>query len=266
MRCAALGLVVLLCVGCQGGVVAPWAVPARVGRTFDTPGPLMAVLAQRRGRLATLKARARFTLRTPEQDISADHAVVLRAGRALRLETLSPLGQPTGILVATGDRIRWVEPLSGRYWDGPMSSEAIGRVTGLPLDLEEMVAILTGTLPPVADPSDVRLEHEPGGKAYRLLIEEGPMAGRQVAVVARRDLTVRSRIRYDARGREVLRVTNDRFRVIGGYPFPWREEVTLPHRTLSLTVDYQWVRLNQDVSDELFELPIPPGAQRIEWE
>lgn len=266
MRAAALGLVMLLCVGCQGGVVAPWAVPARVERTFDTPGALLDALTQRRGRLATLKARARFTLRTPEQDISADHAVVMRAGRALRLETLSPLGQPTGILVATGDRVRWVEPLSSRYWDGPISSEIIGRLTGVPLDLEEMVAILSGALPPVADPGDVRLEHEPGADVYRLHIREGALVDRQVVVVARRDLTVRSRNRYDAGGREVLRVKNDRFRAIEGYPFPLREEVALPHRALSLTVEYQWVRLNQGVSDELFELPIPPGARRIEWE
>jgi outer membrane lipoprotein-sorting protein len=266
MRAAALGLVVLLCVGCQGRIVAPWAVPARVERTFDTPGALLDVLAQRRSGLDTLKARARFTLRTPDHDVSADHAVVLRAGRALRLETLSPLGQPTGILVATGDRIRWVEPLSSRYWDGPMSSETIGRLTGLPLGLEEMVAILAGALPPVSGSSDVRLEKEPGADAYRLHIREEAPAGRQVAVVARRDLTVRTRNRYDAAGREVLRVKNDRFRAIGGYPFPLREEVSLPHRELSLTVEYQWVRLNQGVSDELFDLPIPPGARRIEWE
>ncbi len=263
MRCAGLGLVILLCVGCKGGVLAPWAIPARVEQTFEAPGPLLEALAERRGQLADLTARARLTLRTPEQDLSADHALVIRGRRSLRLETLSPLGQPIGILVAAGNHIRWVDPFRARYWEGPSSRDTIERFTGVPLDLEELVAILAGTIPPVADTANLRLEQESGENAYRLLIPEGPVASRQVVVVSRRDLTVLSRTRYDANGREVLRVKNGRFRPIEGYTLPLLVEVDLPQRHLSLTVDYQLVKVNQGAGEDVFELPIPPGAQRM---
>jgi hypothetical protein len=131
------------------------------------------------------------------------------------------------------------------------------------LDLEELVAILAGTIPPVADTANLRLEQKSGENAYRLLIPEGPVASRQMVVVSRRDLTVLSRTRYDANGREVLRVKNGRFRPIEGYPLPLLVEVDLPQRHLSLTVDYQLVRVNQGTGEQVFELPIPPGAQRM---
>lgn len=266
MRRAAFGLVLLLSVGCQNIALKPWAYPTEVGQTFEAAGPLLEALAARRGRFVSLTARARFTLRTPNQELVADHAVVVRKDRALRLETLSPLGQPTAILVATDERVRWVDTAGGRHWDGPSSSQALERLVRVPLGLEEMVAILSGTLPPEDDVAPARLEQEPVGATYRLFIPgKSPAEWREV-VVARRDLTIRSRTCFDANGRETLRVRNERFRVFNGYPMPMRVEVALPEREVFLTVEFRRMRVNQPLDPEIFDLPIPPGSQRITLE
>lgn len=267
MRGLILGLVLLVLGGCQGRVSAPWATPPKVEQGFDAPEPLLDALAQRRDRLLDLKAKARFTLRTPDQELSADHVVVIGGRRSLRMETLSPIGQPTGLLVARDDRIRWVDTAGGRYWDGPASRETLERLIGVPLAPDEIVAILQGGLPPVTDTTKVRLEKDPGEKAYRLVFPAEPMTRRREEVlVARRDLTIRSLTRYDAEGKEVLKVLYGRFRTFRDYPFALRVEVELPQRDLSLTVDYQKVLVNQNVGEGMFELPIPPGSKRITLE
>jgi outer membrane lipoprotein-sorting protein len=264
MRAVASALVLLLLAGCQGRVLSPWATPPKVEQAFDAPKPLLEALARRRSRLADLKARTRLTLRTPEQELTVQQALVLKGLNSLRLETLSPMGQPTGILVAKDDHIRWVDPVGGRYWDGPASQEALERLVGVPMVPEEMVAILAGALPAGTEAAHALLEPAPGEGVYRLSMSAAGLT--EVVVVDEADLTVRSRVRYDADGRELLRVTYGRFRNLQDYPFPLLVELTLPQRDYHLKVDYQKVLLNQEVDDGLFDLPIPPGSTKVALE
>lgn len=264
MRAAAFALALLLVAGCRGRILSPWANPPKVERSFSTAGPLLEEMARRRARLEDLKAITQLTLRTPEQELTVHQAVVLKGLNSLRLETLSPIGQPTGILVARDDHIRWVDPVGGRYWDGPASQEALDRLVGMPLFPDEMVAILAGALPPRADVASAVLEPAPMDSAYRLTIAAGDLT--EQVLVDEADLTVRSRTRYDADGREVLRVLYGRFRDIQEYPFPLRVELTLPQSDYRMKIDYQRVLLNQAVEEGLFDLPIPPGSKRVTLE
>lgn len=263
MRGLALGLALLLLVaGCQGRVFSPLATPEKVEVRFESPEPLIEALAQRRALLTDLKARALFTLRTPEQEIAAEHAVVLSGESSLRLESLSPMGQPTGLLVAHGGHLRWVDPVGGRYWDGPASEEALERLAGVPLDPTEMVAILAGSIPPGAVAVGPYLEGEPGGGAYRFSLSTGGEV--EEVEVASRDLTVLSRRRYNSDGHEVLRVSFSNFRDFDDYPLPLLVEVALPERDYRLKVEYQKVLANQKVDEGIFDLPIPPGSRRVQ--
>ena len=261
MRVLALGLALLLVAGCQGRVFSPFATPSKVEERFESPEPLLEALAQRRALLTDLKARARFTLRTPEQELAADHAVVFSGESSLRLESLSPLGQPTALLVAHGGHLRWVDPVGGRYWDGPASEEVLERLIGVPLAPKEMVAILAGSIPPGAVAVGPYLDDESGGAAYRFSLSTGQEV--EEVEVASRDLTVLSRRRYDADGHEVLRVSFGNFRDFDDYPLPLLVEVALPERDYRLKVEYQKVLANQSVEEGIFDLPIPPGSRRI---
>jgi outer membrane lipoprotein-sorting protein len=261
MRGVVLGLALLLLGGCQGRILSPFATPPKVGQTFKGPEPLLKALVQRRGTLAALKARARFTLRTSDQELVADHVVVLSGPSSLRLETLSPVGQPTSLLVAKGDRIRWVDPVGGRHWDGLASRGTLERLTGVPLAPAEMVAILAGALPVGSEEASPLMEGQTQDGTYQLLLTADQQT--EKVIVASSDLTILSRTRYTAGGKEALRVVYGRFRHISDYPVPLTIEVELPQKDYHLRVDYQKVLVNQEVDEELFELPIPPGSKKV---
>jgi outer membrane lipoprotein-sorting protein len=259
-----LGLLLATLAGCraQGGL--PSALPPSVGATYQAAGPLLQALAQRQENLRDLLGRARLTLRTPKKTLSADHVVVLKRPSSLRLEALSPMGQPTGLMVASGEGIRWVDPMKGRHWEGEASAQTLESLVGVPLEVEEMVAILAGALPPGLDIEKARLENSPTEPSYLLTLDS--REGRQEIRVARYDLTLLSRARFDSQGQILLEVKNHEFRLLDSYPLPLKIEVAIPSRDISLTIRYKSIRLNQGIGQEMFHLPIPPGSRPVELE
>jgi hypothetical protein len=108
---------------------------------------LIESLTERRKQLQSLRALARVDYAGPEGKQGFQEAVVVQRPDRLRLETLTFLG---AILIVTANpkEIVGYHPREGVFVRGRPSKENLRRYTQIPLELEEVTALLVG-LPPV---------------------------------------------------------------------------------------------------------------------
>jgi len=89
--------------------------------------------------------------------------VLLLSPTHLRLEVVTPLGQPALIVTAGPEQILVWSATERRAWTGPPTPESLGRWLGVPLPLASLIRLLIGQVPPPSDPASARFE-ERGGR------------------------------------------------------------------------------------------------------
>lgn len=104
-------------------------------------------LNQRRREFRSLRALARVNYAGPEGKHGFDEAVLVQRPDRLRLETLTFLGAIL-IVTANDQEIIGYHPREGALVRGRSSKENLLRLTQIPLELDEITALLLG-LPPV---------------------------------------------------------------------------------------------------------------------
>jgi len=146
-RCAANLLVAILAFVVTGcATVKPPALPQLPAPQWES-SKLIESMGQRRQQFRSLRALARVNYAGPEGKHGFDEAVLVQRPDRLRLETLTLLG---AILIVTANdkEIIGYHPREGALVRGSSSKENLRRLTQIPLELEEITALLIG-LPPV---------------------------------------------------------------------------------------------------------------------
>jgi hypothetical protein len=100
---------------------------------------------------------------TPEGRNRFRVAAAVRPPDHLRLEILGPLGGPRLLLATDGREAIAIDPTGRRYDRAEATAEALGRITGLPLDPAGLVAALQGRV--VCAPGVSAAGTAPGGDA-----------------------------------------------------------------------------------------------------
>jgi uncharacterized protein DUF4292 len=138
-------LAVVVLAGCAT-VTPPAPAPQLPAPKWES-SKLIESLTQRREQTRTLRALARVNYTGPEGKQSFDEAVLVQRPDRLRLETLSMLG---AILIVTANKqeIIGYHPREGIMVRGQSSKANLLRYTQIPLELDEITALLAG-LPPV---------------------------------------------------------------------------------------------------------------------
>ena len=117
---------------------------------------LIESIGQRRQQFRSVRALARVNYVGPEGKHGFEEAVMVQRPDRLRLETLTMLGAIL-IVTANNQEIIGYHPREGVLVRGRSSKENLQRLTQIPLELEEITALLLG-LPPVEPSASWRQE------------------------------------------------------------------------------------------------------------
>jgi hypothetical protein len=142
---AILALLLALLSGCAPTMISPIA-PEGPARDWSA-GELISALSERSKQLRSLRALARVDYLGPDGRNGFQEAVLVERPDRLRLETLSFLGAIL-IVTANGSEIVGHHTREGVFLRGEASKENVLRLTQIPLELDEVTALLLG-LPPV---------------------------------------------------------------------------------------------------------------------
>lgn len=131
--------------GCAAAVPPP--APALPAVVWDS-GQLLDSLVQREQALLSVRALARVEYSGPEGKQGFQEAILVQRPARFRLETLTLLGAVLIVTANDGELIGY-HPREGVFVRGQLSRENLRRYTQMPLEIEEITALLVG-LPPVA--------------------------------------------------------------------------------------------------------------------
>ncbi|GAC1346231.1 MAG: hypothetical protein NVSMB23_23510 [Myxococcales bacterium] len=106
----------------------------------------------------TLSGEAKAFIDAPENGGRYALNLAVKKPRSIRIEALTPLGDPAAVLIATEGRFALLDLRSDLFYRGPSTPENLSRLLPAPLRDDELVVLLTGGIPelPGAEPVAVR--------------------------------------------------------------------------------------------------------------
>lgn len=182
----------------------------------------------------------------PEGGFDGRLVVIFERPASLRVELLGAFGSTRWSAVATGDGITVVFPGRREFVEESDSADIVGRLLGIRLSPEEVMALLSGVGTPV---------------------EAGAREGFRQAEATVLMLSTGERLELDEQG-QVRRVQTSAYRA--SYPTDWkRDRRQIPDRfrietdqlTANLTADD--VDVNVELDPEAFDVEIPEGSVRL---
>ena len=224
------------------------------------PPPAEEVLQQvisRGGALQGLKGLAQVSVSSPGKSFHGQQVLFARRPGFLRVESLSPLGNPLLYLVTDGTEIRLYNPEENRYYRGDYRAGSLSFALPMELHPSEVVNFLLGG-GPLADPEKISLRPD-SSEGLWVLELHSPSRGftetlwvhPQLFHILRADLR-RSALSY--------RLSFSDFRRVKDMLFPHRMRLSSEDSRTRISVGFPEVELNPDWKAQDFSLPVPQGA------
>ena len=204
----------------------------------------------------TLSALVQIGLVIPGITYPAKAALIIKKPSYLRLELLPPIGPPDFFLTATPEKMKILLPSAGNFYQGEPSARNLARFLRWQFNIEDIVAILTSTYPPLkessayscrSDGNAVRIEIEaPSGNSLTIWVE----ANRLIRLVRRNDNRV-----------ELYNAIFEDYEEGSG--LARKVTVNMADGITSLSIKYSDIKIEKSTDLSIFDLNIPAGFQTI---
>ena len=131
-------------------VAACATAPPREPVSEDTRRAL-ALLASRASEFTDLRALATIALKRGRNRQQLRGVLLVKSPSSIRFEALGPFGPPLLIVTIHEGRLTAYDAVKNEAHTGPANSETVAKALGLPLDPEDLVAVLSGRVAPPRD-------------------------------------------------------------------------------------------------------------------
>lgn len=234
----------VLCAGCAG--------PARVVHAPNLrSSEVLARVAERNGRIGTLRGDGSITIESPERSNNGGFDLNLRKPDSVRVEFSGPLGIRVGTLMLAREEFVFYNSLDNKAVIGAPDGATLGAMFNLTMKFDEILHAFTGEFGAVlAADSLERFSMEEG--TYLLVYRA---AGRTKEYrVDGETFVVTSYRLLDASGKSELTAIASDIELDGETAMPHLIRVIFPLERRSITIAYDGVKVNEPV-DCAFSLP-----------
>ncbi|HPK54099.1 MAG TPA: DUF4292 domain-containing protein [Smithellaceae bacterium] len=185
-------------------------------------------------------------------------ALIIKKPSYLRLEIIPPLGPPDFFLAATTQKMVIIIPSKGELYRGEPTGRNMARFLPWKFGIEEIVAILAGTYPPLAGEVIYERHLEDGSN---MRIEMKVRSGAAQTVIVGSEGRLNKLARYDENGR--LLYTAEFADYDQEKPLAGKVTVSMADGTASITVKYSNLQIEKARDLSVFDLPEPAGFRTI---
>ena len=216
---------------------------------------LLDALEQRRQSFKALKAVASVEIvKRGRKRTLESVGIVLDGQRRLRMEAYDPLGQTVLALVWDGRDILLRLPDSGKVLRPGQAG--LDQLLGEGLDIQELCAVLSGTVPGPLSPHEASQRCAQNGDCVLEIRHDDSVRRIEVSYAASgpaEEPRLLSQELYRS-GTLLYRARFELIQAVSHYPLPIKIEIENPGRKLLLTIEYGDAAVNVPISDEAFIL------------
>lgn len=116
----------------------------------------------------TLTADAKAFVDAPENGGKYALHVSVKRAASLRIEALTPLGDPAAVMVASGGRFALFDVRRNEFYRGPSTPQNLSRLFPVPLRDDELVALFLGGVPELVGGLAISAARD--GDRYRIVL------------------------------------------------------------------------------------------------
>jgi hypothetical protein len=230
--------------------------PAVVSGPPPDPGALYIQARKAHGVPETLTCDAKAFVEAPENAGRYALHVSVKRPASVRIEALSPIGDPAAVLVADQGRFALLDLRSNVFYRGPATPENLSRLIPAPLRDEELVALITGDIPelPGGRPDSAARD----GDGYRLVIASSRLR-QEVTLGA--DLRVVQVRRFDTKNELLWSVVLDEHDDSSGAQVPRLLHLEAPSGKTRVDLRLRNILAGKPPPSGAFLLGAPPGMR-----
>jgi len=216
-------------------------------------------LIDRQKELRDLKSFVQTTVETRDRKRSLRQVLLVRGSQALRVDTLSLLGQPLGVYIFDGQKLKGQRSVlydtrRNRVFQGIEVREMLGKTLGIQLNLEEYLRVFAGNIPRLETLKMTGGTLNQEGTTYQLTgIDPEDKSRMEIEIDAYTLLPVK--VKRTLRDGKVIHIQWQDYRLIEGQEFPHRIAIEFPAEKAGLTLVFSEPVLNAGIPDESFKLP-----------
>lgn len=184
--------------------------------------------------------------------------IILKRPSYLRLEILSPLGIPEYYLVVTPEKMRVFISSKKIYYQGKPTADNLTKYIFLPLSIEDIVLIMSGSFPAINEGQASYRSYE---EADNLIVEaESPKSGSQI-IKLKNDLKLSNFIQKDNVGKEEYNVQYGEYSEESGLPLSI--VINLADGITSMRIKYHDAKIEENNDLSIFDLQVPKDTEPI---
>lgn len=221
------------------------------------------LINERNNKIKNLRGIANINIISSNSTQRVKEAIVVNGDSHIRLESLNITGQPSLIMVSDSNAVTIYNINENKFYKGDASPEVLNKITGIYLSPLEIANLLTGRQSIENNRiEDMHLAKE--NSAYILRTQSSGSKSYNEIRFEPTTLSTTTIKSYDDTGKVVKFITFSDYRKVGEYLFPFKRQIFLPPRGLSMTVEYTDLEINTEMEESVFNLTIPEDAEEME--
>lgn len=216
-------------------------------------------LEDRRLSVRSFSMQGEIVLRGDRGEISGEHVIRGAYPNRLRAEVMGPFGRPVLLMISDGRWLAVLDYRANKAYMGQASQRNLDRFVGLPLSVENVYALLTGsvTIPPGAESIHLAAGPEPHLASLKLIYTSGERDQKLIFDPA--TFSLHQAFLHEHGEAVDLEVGFEDFQKGVSYSYPLKVELKdRGGRTLLLSADS--LRINPPLKADIFKPQLPKGV------
>lgn len=241
----------ILSIACQSH--PPVHLPDHFLKKKLPPAFFLETLIKRQSYLRDLKSFVDTTVTRNEKTQSLKQVFLIQGYQRIRIETLSPFGNPLGIFIHSGRSTIFYDMKNNKRYENNEVRKILNNFLGTPIGIEEALYLFSGTIPGLNTLSMESVRLDPDRKYYILNTADLTSGTQYLIRLDAYNLVPVSLIKQKSK-KTVYRVEWKRYQKIGNYFFPHHASLILPDLQETLDIEYQKPKINSGILASSFQL------------
>ena len=236
--------------------------PGRVPREILSSGDLLQRVEARNRRIQSMRALVRATINLGEQHFRLEELIIVRKPASLRVEALSPIGQPLLYLTTDGEVFEILIPNENRFYRGTSPLKHLPAFFPFCQEIREIIPMMVGEVS-WADDEHLAIHYSHGDRLY--IIEEDISEGsRRILWINPFHFALVRAAELDHQQNPQWEALFSSFRKRDGILFPTDIEFRSYGSGSRMKMHLLEWEINPSLGEGIFRLDTPKGVEIIE--